>query len=51
MRVTVTAPGAFRLWHGSSPDVPPHRRESLYLELESRAEQATFTTTLAPVKG
>ncbi|WP_414660965.1 alginate lyase family protein [Horticoccus sp. 23ND18S-11] len=49
MRVTVTAPGAFRLWHGSSPDVPPRRRESLYLELAEPAERAAFTTTFAPV--
>jgi hypothetical protein len=50
MRVTVTAPGAFRIWHGSSPDVPPNRRDSLYLELAAPAERATFTTTMAPVK-
>ncbi len=51
MHVTLTAPGPFRLWHGSSPDVPPQRRDSLYLELESKAKQATFTTTITPVKG
>jgi len=51
MHVTLTAPGPFRLWHGSSPDVPPQRRESFYLELEGKAQQATFTTTITPVKG
>jgi len=51
MRVTVTAPGAFRIWHGSSPDVPPNRRDSLYLELAAPAERATFTTTFVPLKG
>jgi hypothetical protein len=50
MRVTVAVPGAFRLWVGSAPDVPPTRRESVYLELAQPAERAVFTTTIAPVK-
>ena len=50
MRVPLTAPGEFRLWRGSAPDVPPRRRESLYLELVTPAEGATFTTTMAPAK-
>jgi hypothetical protein len=50
MHVTVAAPGEFKLWHGLSPDIPPRRRESLYLELVKPAERATFTTTLAPAK-
>jgi hypothetical protein len=50
MRVTLTAPGDFKLWHGSSPDVPPKRRESFYLELASPGTSATFTTTFAPAK-
>ncbi len=50
MRVTVSAPGPFHLWHGSSPDAPPQRRSSLYLELDDRASRATFRTTIAPVK-
>ena len=49
LRVTLEASGPFRIWHGSSPDVPPTRRESFYLELEGRARSATFTTTFAPV--
>lgn len=48
MRVTLTAPGEFTLSHGSSPDVPPRRRESVYLELVAPADRATFTTTFAP---
>lgn len=48
MHVTVTAPGEFKLWHGSSPDVPPKRRESFYLELVAPASSATFTTTFSP---
>jgi hypothetical protein len=50
LRVTLTAPGEFRLWQGNSPDVAPRRRESFYLELAAPAMTATFTTTLAPAK-
>ena len=49
LHVTLTAPGAFKLWHGSTPDAPPNRRESFYLELAAPAKSATFTTTFAPV--
>ncbi len=49
MHVTLATPSEFRIWHGSSPDVPPKRRESFYLELVAPATQATFTTTFAPV--
>ena len=38
----------FRVWHGSTPDVPPRRRESLYLELATPGTSATFTTTFSP---
>jgi len=48
MHVTLTAPGDFKLWHGSSPDVPPTRRDSFYLELAAPASRATFTTTFTP---
>lgn len=48
MRATLAVPGDFRVWHGSSPDVPPLRRESLYVELKAPATRATFTTTFAP---
>lgn len=48
MQVTITAPGEFRLWHGSSPDMPPKRRESLYLELASPTPRATFVTQFRP---
>ncbi len=48
LHVTLTAPGEFKLWHGSTPDVPPRRRESFYLELAAPAKTATFTTTFAP---
>ncbi|MFM7752707.1 MAG: heparinase II/III family protein, partial [Opitutaceae bacterium] len=49
MRVAVGAPGEFRIWRGSSPDAPPRRRESFYLELTEPASRAVFTTTLVPV--
>jgi hypothetical protein len=51
MRVSVATAGGFRVWQGSAPDVPPARRDSLYLELVAPARQATFTTTITPVKG
>jgi hypothetical protein len=49
--VTIAAPGRFRVWQGSSPDVPPRRRESLYLELVEPAAAATFVTTFRPPAG
>jgi hypothetical protein len=51
LHVTLATPGEFTLWHGSTPDVPPHRRESFYLELIAPANNATFTTTFAPAAG
>jgi hypothetical protein len=51
LHVTLTAPGDFRVWHASTPDVPPKRRESFYLELNAPAQAATFTTTFAPAAG
>lgn len=50
LHVTVTAPGEFKLSHGSAPDAPPKRRDSFYLELTAPASRASFTTTFAPVK-
>lgn len=49
MRVTFTLPGAFRVWHASTPDSPPERREGFYLETEGEA--ATFITTFEPAGG
>ena len=49
LRVRLSAPGEFTLWHGSSPDVPPKRRESFYLELAQSGNKATFTTEFVPV--
>ncbi len=46
MRVTLALPGPFTLWHGSTPDVAPARRESFYLEQNGAA--ARFVTTFAP---
>jgi len=48
LHVIVAVPGDFKLWHASTPDVPPRRRESIYLELTTPAKSATFTTTFAP---
>ena len=40
-------PGEFRLWHGSTPDVPPKRREGFYVE--TQGTEATFVTTFVPM--
>ena len=48
IHTTIAAPGDFRVWHGSSPDVPPKRRESFYVEMVAPGVSATFTTTFAP---
>lgn len=48
MRVTIATPGDFKLWHASTPDVPPKRRESFYVE--TTGTSATFTTTFGPAK-
>jgi oligo-alginate lyase len=50
LHVTIATPGEFALWHGSTPDVPPRRRESFYLELVQPAAKAVITTTFAPVR-
>jgi oligo-alginate lyase len=49
MRVTIAVPGDFRIWHASSPDAPPDRRECFYLE--TIGTRATFVTTFAPGPG
>jgi hypothetical protein len=43
MRVNIAIPGKFQIWHASTPDRPPHRREGFYVESSGRS--ATFTTT------
>ncbi|MBI5693227.1 MAG: heparinase II/III family protein [Verrucomicrobia bacterium] len=50
VRVVLATPGEFRVWRGSSPDVPPTRRESLYLELVEPAVRAELVTRFSPVK-
>ena len=49
MRLTIALPGKFRIYHGSTPDIPPRRRETLYIEQPNQTT-ATFDITLAPVK-
>jgi hypothetical protein len=48
IRVTFSLPGEFTVWHGSTPDVPPKRREAFYLE--TQGTEATFTTSFSPVE-
>lgn len=45
-RVTLRASAPFRLWRALTPDVPPQKRESLYLELMGTS--ARFETVLEP---
>lgn len=46
MRVTLIAPAPLMLTTGRSPDVPPDRRDSIYIEV--RGTKATFTTIIEP---
>jgi hypothetical protein len=46
LRVNFAVPGDFRVWHASTPDAPPNRREGFYLETDGTS--ATFTTTFEP---
>ena len=48
MRVSIAVPGVFTVWHGSTPDSPPLRREGFYVE--TLAPAATFTTVFSPVE-
>ena len=48
LTVTIATPGAFKIWHASTPDEPPKRREGFYIE--TTGTKAIFTTTFAPVK-
>jgi hypothetical protein len=47
LRVTFLVPGEFTVWHGSTPDVPPTRREGFFLQ--TRGTDAVFTTLFEPV--
>jgi hypothetical protein len=47
LRITFSTPGAFRIWHAVTPDTPPNRRESFYLE--SEGESVTYCTNFEPV--
>lgn len=47
MRVTFSLPGEFTIWHGSTPDVPPARREAFYIE--TNGSEATFVTKFTPI--
>jgi oligo-alginate lyase len=51
IRITFAIPGKFEVWHASTPDSPPHRRESFYLEKAATAARysTTFRSILVPV--
>jgi oligo-alginate lyase len=46
MKVTISTPGLFTLTVGSSPDVPPAMRDSLYVE--APGPHAVFSTVIEP---
>jgi oligo-alginate lyase len=48
LRVKFSVSGEFRIWHASSPDAPPNRREAFYLETVAPA--ATFVTAVSTTK-
>ncbi|MEX2310321.1 MAG: heparinase II/III family protein [Pirellulales bacterium] len=48
IHVTFAVLGEFRVWHASTLDTPPHRREGFYLETFGKS--ATFTTIFEPGK-
>ena len=47
MDLDLALPGSFRVWHAWVPDVPPRRREALYVEVRGRS--ARLRTVLQPV--
>lgn len=47
MRVTFQVPGTFSVSHANTPDAPPRRRQSFYLETTGQATQ--FTTLFEPL--
>jgi hypothetical protein len=50
LHVHIETSGAFHVWHGTTPDFPPRRRESVYLELDDPAEKAKFETRFTPAR-
>lgn len=47
LQVTLQLSGPFTIWHASVPDMPPKRREVLFIE--TTGPKAVFTTTFAPL--
>jgi hypothetical protein len=45
-QVTLAVKGPFTLLHGSTPDAPPNKRQTLYIETSGTT--AVFTTKIAP---
>ncbi|EIQ00451.1 Heparinase II/III-like protein [Opitutaceae bacterium TAV1] len=50
MRLRISTPGSFMLYHGLSPGRPPEFRASFYLELEPGRAEATFITKIQPLE-
>jgi oligo-alginate lyase len=51
LTVTFSTPGAFTLFQGDSPDVPPAHRVGFYLEKSAGTGPLTIITTLRPKSG
>ncbi len=49
IRITFAVPGEFLMWHASSPDSPPDRRESFYLEKFATSARISTTFRSIPV--
>lgn len=49
LHLTISVPGPFIIWHGSTPDFPSKRREGFYVE--KMGSEAIFETVFAPVTG
>ena len=49
IRITFAVPGEFLIWHASTPDSPPDRRESFYLEKLATSARILTTFRSIPV--
>jgi hypothetical protein len=45
LNIKFSVPGEFRIWHASTPDSPPGRREGFYLE--TSGTRAVFKTEIS----
>lgn len=48
IKLTFQVKGPFKIWHATTPDVPPKKREGFYIEIQGK--EAKFITILSPLK-